>query len=439
MSRVRRTAALAAFVSLPATALAFEHLVRDPDGGGGNPPLPIRWQYSTPIEYRQNEADAPANVDVPALVDAAYQTWEDVPSSSIAFARGADTTSFGFDFGDDLNVVSYDDPDGDLETGILAAAVAWVVSSTPHGYDGDNYYTVEQGDIVFNDGTSLTDTEGASLLGGCITGEWDAEAIALHEIGHLFGLDHNNTSYAGAIMYEAISECDATRADPKADDIDGVTFLYDSGVAAVYPSFTYDEDRGYTPLEVAFTDASTGNVTSRSWNFGDGGTSTATNPTHQYTAAGIYDVRLVVNGGPSVEAVNAIEVITRPEPEFSADVIEGDAPLTVEFENETQNAGADPEYRWFFGDGDAAQSENPTHTYEEAGVYTVRLRVDAGAGYIDEEKDAYITVFGEEKKEDELLPGCGCRLTAAPATRARGTWLLGGAFAILLLARRRTA
>lgn len=411
MSRRGLAAALAIFVLLPATGAAFEHLIR------GNPPLPIRWQYSTPIVYRHNPANATADVNMPGLVDAAFQTWEDVPSSLISFTRGADTTSAaGFDYEDGLNVVSYDDPYDDLEVGILAAAVSWVVSNTPHGYDGNNYYTIEQGDIVFNDGVAFTDSEGASLLGGCISGYWDAEAVALHEIGHLFGLDHNESSYAAAIMYPAISDCDPSRADPKADDIDGVTFLYDSGVPAVYPSFDYDVDRGYTPLTVSFTDESTGNVTSRSWNFGDGGSSSATNPTHEYTVAGIYDVRLVVNGGPSVEAVNAIEVITRPEPDFSADVVEGDAPLTVSFQNETQNGGADPEYRWHFGDGDISQVTTPTHIYEEPGVYSVRLRVDAGAGYVDEQKEGFITVFGDGKEEDDLLAGCGCRL--APARRS---------------------
>ena len=34
-----------------------------------------------------------------------------------------------------------------------------------------------------------------------------------------------------------------------------------------------------------FTDASTGAITSYSWDFGDGGTSTLANPTHEYTSA----------------------------------------------------------------------------------------------------------------------------------------------------------
>lgn len=55
-------------------------------------------------------------------------------------------------------------------------------------------------------------------------------------------------------------------------------------------------------LTANFTDSSTdsdGSISSRSWNFGDGGTSTATSPSHTYGAAGTYSVALTVtdNGG----------------------------------------------------------------------------------------------------------------------------------------------
>lgn len=50
-------------------------------------------------------------------------------------------------------------------------------------------------------------------------------------------------------------------------------------------------------LTANFTDTSTdsdGTIASRSWNFGDGGTSTATNPSRTYAAAGTYTVTLTV-------------------------------------------------------------------------------------------------------------------------------------------------
>ncbi|MBK7878305.1 MAG: PKD domain-containing protein [Planctomycetes bacterium] len=71
-------------------------------------------------------------------------------------------------------------------------------------------------------------------------------------------------------------------------------------VAATPPapvaSFTGTPTSGTAPLAVAFTDASTGSITSWSWTFGDGGTSTLQNPSHTYTVAGTYTVALTVTG-----------------------------------------------------------------------------------------------------------------------------------------------
>jgi PKD repeat protein len=46
------------------------------------------------------------------------------------------------------------------------------------------------------------------------------------------------------------------------------------------------------PLTVTFTDSSSNSPTSWSWNFGDGGTSTLQNPTHQYASANTYTAAL---------------------------------------------------------------------------------------------------------------------------------------------------
>lgn len=63
------------------------------------------------------------------------------------------------------------------------------------------------------------------------------------------------------------------------------------------PRFTATPRSGPFPLTVTFTDQSTGTVTSRSWAFGDGGTSTVANPTHLYNAVGVYTVSLTVSDG----------------------------------------------------------------------------------------------------------------------------------------------
>ncbi|MEO0248551.1 MAG: M14 family zinc carboxypeptidase, partial [candidate division WOR-3 bacterium] len=61
-------------------------------------------------------------------------------------------------------------------------------------------------------------------------------------------------------------------------------------------SFTASLTSGFAPLEVHFTDQSTGVITSWSWNFGDGSTSTERDPVHTYTQGGTYTVSLTVSG-----------------------------------------------------------------------------------------------------------------------------------------------
>ncbi len=62
-------------------------------------------------------------------------------------------------------------------------------------------------------------------------------------------------------------------------------------------NFSADQTSGCTPLTVVFTDLSTGNPTSWSWTFGDGGTSNLQNPSHTYTTPGTYTVSLTVSNG----------------------------------------------------------------------------------------------------------------------------------------------
>ena len=74
--------------------------------------------------------------------------------------------------------------------------------------------------------------------------------------------------------------------------------------AAPTAEFSGTPTSGPTPLSVVFTDQSTGNISSWSWNFGDGiGTSTARNPVYVYNTPGTYDVSLTV-GGPGGSDTN---------------------------------------------------------------------------------------------------------------------------------------
>jgi PKD repeat protein len=60
-------------------------------------------------------------------------------------------------------------------------------------------------------------------------------------------------------------------------------------------AFTWQTQSTTAPATVSFTNAST-NATSYSWDFGDGNTSTSSNPTNRYSAGGNFVVKLTATG-----------------------------------------------------------------------------------------------------------------------------------------------
>ena len=78
-------------------------------------------------------------------------------------------------------------------------------------------------------------------------------------------------------------------------------------------------DFACTDLACEFTDASEdqdGTVASRSWDFGDGATSTAADPAHEFAAAGTYDVELTVtdDDGDATSLTRELSVPVAPPP-----------------------------------------------------------------------------------------------------------------------------
>ncbi len=78
------------------------------------------------------------------------------------------------------------------------------------------------------------------------------------------------------------------------------TGLVTVGVPTIAPDFVAAPTSGFIPLEVSFTNTTTGDpVSAWLWDFGDGTTSVEKHPTHVYTAYGSYDVTLTASAGTS--------------------------------------------------------------------------------------------------------------------------------------------
>ncbi len=149
-----------------------------------------------------------------------------------------------------------------------------------------------------------------------------------------------------------------------------------------------------TGSAVAFTDASTGNVTAWSWSFGDGETSSQQSPVHTYSTAGTYTVTLNASNpyGFSISTqTDYIDVGHPPAADFTTNATGGNAPLTVQFTDTTENTPTS--WVWTFGDGGTSTLQSPVHTYTAAGTYTVSLTATNAYGEDTETKTDHITVL----------------------------------------------
>ncbi len=137
-------------------------------------------------------------------------------------------------------------------------------------------------------------------------------------------------------------------------------------------SFSSDTS-GCKPLTVTFTNLSV-YTNSYFWDFGDGGTSTAENPTYTYYTPGNYTVTLTVNGTGGQDdttLVDYIHVYPVPTAFFTLNPSHVFIPnQPVNFYNLSSYADT---YFWDFGDGNTSTDEHPQHYYTQAGNYNVWL------------------------------------------------------------------
>jgi PKD repeat protein len=175
-----------------------------------------------------------------------------------------------------------------------------------------------------------------------------------------------------------------------------VTFLDET--SGVIVDFTADVTRGAAPLTVQFTDESSGNPTSWSWDFDNDGNvdSTEQNPTHVFTTAGSYSVRLVArntNTNGTKTSADLVRALGPVVPSFTTSTVGGPAPLSVTF---TDTSTEEPtSWAWDFDNDGTVDStvQNPTYVYTTPGTYTVKLVATNEAGSATTTETDLITVY----------------------------------------------
>ncbi len=135
---------------------------------------------------------------------------------------------------------------------------------------------------------------------------------------------------------------------------------------------TVNEDEATPPLEYR-------------WEFGDGTTATGLMASQTYQQEGNYTVTFTATNGENSMSSQTCSVAVEPAPQppeiisLSATNETPRVDERVRF-NSRVRGDAPIEYQWEFGDGETATGQDPAHTYQEEGTYTVTLTATNDAG-----------------------------------------------------------
>ena len=122
---------------------------------------------------------------------------------------------------------------------------------------------------------------------------------------------------------------------------------------------------------------------------------TTTSPVANLTEGATYHFAVTAYNAAHTQSgfsndVSATIAYSAPVAQFSASATSGTAPLAVNFSS--TSTGTISTYAWTFGDSTAGSTQNPSHVYSSAGVYTVGLTVTGPGGSNTKTNSSYITV-----------------------------------------------
>ena len=143
---------------------------------------------------------------------------------------------------------------------------------------------------------------------------------------------------------------------------------------------------GCAPLYISFNNTSLNTGvpgTTYKWDFGDGSSSTAKNPTYTYFTPGTYRIELVVTG-PGGTSMHTQVVSAWASPKAYFEVTPTQVYVNDERVRVYNLSEGSTSWLWDFGDGDTSKVKEPYHRYIEEGVYDITLWAYSANGCSDQ-------------------------------------------------------
>ncbi len=200
------------------------------------------------------------------------------------------------------------------------------------------------------------------------------------------------------------------------------------------PTFTASNNVLCDAGSTTFTQNTTtnGSPLTYQWNFGDGGNATLQNPTHNYTALGLYNVKLiattVLGCKDSITNNSFIKVVKSPAP--SINIIDSALCVPASFTFSQQlvaDTSAIINWSWVFGNGNTSALQNPpTQLFTVAGTYPNTLTVTNSSGCTKTvARNNYVYVLPTVNITTNDTTICsGSSITLAATGANNYTWLL---------------
>jgi len=163
---------------------------------------------------------------------------------------------------------------------------------------------------------------------------------------------------------------------------------FDGNVVGPTADFSGTPLNGECPLNVSFTDlsvAGTNGITSWTWDFGDGGTSSSQNPSHIYNTPGTYTVSLTVSDGSLSDTETKVDyiIVSAPAPymtinptSVAVSALSGNTSFTISSNESWTIETSDPDVTVSSSSGSGNQAINvsyPSINTMAGEIYTVTV------------------------------------------------------------------